>query len=845
MSPLLERDTLRDKLQADAANRKPPFVPNHQMVRVIGRGSYGEIWLARSLTGAWRAVKIVDRRTFESEKAFLREFEGMSKFEPISRGDAGFVDILHVGRDESGGFFYYVMELADDHLACGPVDPECYLPKTLKSELSRRCRLLADECITVGLSLTKALGALHAQGLVHRDIKPANIIFVGGVPKIADIGLVADSGQTSYVGTEGYVPLEGPGTPQADLYSLGKVLYEIAMGKDRMDFPAVNSALAELPDKTVLLKLNAVFLRACANDPANRYANAEEMHEDLVRLRDGRRLADHRGHRFLLPVGVAAALLLAGALYHYENRRVARGSAYFETEPPGAMIIVGDRMVRSPEGFSGLTTGKHTARVMLPGYDPVVVSFKIKANGTARPPKINLTHALGAAEISSNPPGASFELRQGDAVVEKGTCPQKLTGIPAGQYDLVMSLGDRRQTDTLDVKRGDVTTKEVEFVSGVVAVNSIPPGAEIWLDGKRAGIAPMELSMAEGDHEIVGRYLSWPPLTRKDVKATRSQKLSVSFEFVGGSAKIASAPGGAVVIADGKEVGRTPLLVEDLDPGEVRYTLRLPGFKDMEVKGAIQPGEQTFMEARFVNRMGPTRGEPWENTLAMRFAPVRDVLVGIWPVRVQDYEAFCQAASRARPVADFSQGPTHPVVKVSWQDATDFCEWLTAKERGAGRIEEGQRYRLPTDLEWSAAAGIADEGRATPEERDGKGRDFPWGKQWPPPAGFGNFADSAVKKKGMNTIAGYHDGFPETSPVGSFPPNRFGLFDMSGNVWQWCADSYKGGATGVHDWGVLRGGSYGTASPAELRSSYRNVAVRSERDVLYGFRCVLDPGPGR
>ena len=90
------------------------------MVRVIGRGSYGEIWLARSLTGAWRAVKIVDRQTFGSDKAFLREFEGMARFEPISRSDAGFVDILHVGRDENGGYFFYVMELADDHLAGAP-----------------------------------------------------------------------------------------------------------------------------------------------------------------------------------------------------------------------------------------------------------------------------------------------------------------------------------------------------------------------------------------------------------------------------------------------------------------------------------------------------------------------------------------------------------------------------------------------------------------------------------------------------------------------------------------------------------------------------------------------------
>ena len=96
------------------AERERPRVPNHDLVRVIGRGAYGEIWMARSLTGALRAVKIVDQRTFESESSFQREFEGMARFEPISRSDAGFVDILHVGRDDGGHFFYYVMELADE-----------------------------------------------------------------------------------------------------------------------------------------------------------------------------------------------------------------------------------------------------------------------------------------------------------------------------------------------------------------------------------------------------------------------------------------------------------------------------------------------------------------------------------------------------------------------------------------------------------------------------------------------------------------------------------------------------------------------------------------------------------
>ncbi len=821
--------------------REVPNIPNHEMVRVIGRGSYGEIWLAKSLTGTWRAVKIVDRRTFESDKTFLREFEGMSKFEPISRGDAGFVDILHVGREEGGHFFYYVMELADDHLAGGRIDPGHYAPKTLKSELARRSRLMADECVTVGLSLSRALGVLHAQGLVHRDIKPANIIFVGGVPKIADIGLVAASGQESYVGTEGYVPPEGPGSAQADIYSLGKVLYEIAMGKDRMEFPSVSTRLDELPDKATLLQLNEVLLRACANNPAERYAHAEEMHEDLVRLRDGRPLVARVRRRWPVLVGIGAAALLTGAGWHFSHLDTQRGGVLVETEPTGAMVVLGGQMKRSPAQFAELTTGRHSAHVMLPGYDPVDVALEIPANAEAHPAKLRLAQARGAVGLASRPAGAEFELRQGETVVKSGTTPAHLADLPIGAYQVLMRLDGRERTAELEIKRGETSPVEIEFASGRIAVTSTPPGAEIFADGRPAGTAPVELALAEGAHEIAARYRSWPE-QKMSVQADRAQPGAAAFEFAGGSVKITSSPGGAAVFAQGAELGRTPLLVEDLEPGRVRYEIRLAGFKNIEVTGDVQPGGQTFLPARFVKRAGPVRGQPWENSLGMKFAPVGDVLVGVWPVRVQDFEAFCAAASRARSAADFPQTAAHPAVSVNWEDATAFCEWLTARELAAERLENGQLYRLISDKEWSAAAGLPDEGGETPEQRDGKTRDFPWGKQWPPPAGAGNFADGPSKRGA--SIAGYRDGFAWTSPVGSFAANRAGLFDMTGNVWQWCADSYKGGAAGARDWGVLRGGSWGTVTPAELRMSYRNVVDRSERDVIFGFRCVLVPGAG-
>jgi WD40 repeat protein len=308
---------------------KPPAVPDHELLRRIGQGAYGEVWLARNVMGTWRAVKVVYRRTFQDDRPFEREFEGIRKFEPVSRSQPSQVNILHVGRNEAEGYFYYVMELGDDQARGQEIDPASYAPRTLKSELLFRGHLPAAECVRLALDLTTALEHLHAHGLVHRDIKPANIIFVNGQPKLADIGLVAQAEATmSFVGTEGYVPPEGPGTVQADLYSLGKVLYEIATGRDRQEFPELPTRLGASPaEEAELLELNEVFLKACDHEVKRRYASAQEMHADLALLQAGESVArlrnTERRLRFVQRAGalVTAIAALAAGLYLWQARQ--------------------------------------------------------------------------------------------------------------------------------------------------------------------------------------------------------------------------------------------------------------------------------------------------------------------------------------------------------------------------------------------------------------------------------------------------------------------------------------------------------------------------------------------
>lgn len=316
---------------ASAPPLPPPRVPDHELIRRIGRGAYGEVWLARCAIGAYRAVKIVHRQSFDHDRPFEREFEGILKFEPISRRHDSQVDILHVGRGDN--CFYYVMELADDQATGGQINPDHYTPRTLKSDLLFHGRLPFEECVRIGVALATALENLHGNGLAHRDVKPSNIIFVNGVPKLADIGLVAAVEATrSYVGTEGFAAPEGPGSPQADLYSLGKVLYEAATGKDRQEFPELPTLLRELPDREGLMELNAVIARACRHDPKDRYLSATAMRADLELLQSGKSLARlHRTQerlRFVQRAGAVvtalAALIAAGWLWQAKQTKEVR-----------------------------------------------------------------------------------------------------------------------------------------------------------------------------------------------------------------------------------------------------------------------------------------------------------------------------------------------------------------------------------------------------------------------------------------------------------------------------------------------------------------------------------------
>lgn len=262
------------------------------------------------------------------------------------------------------------------------------------------------------------------------------------------------------------------------------------------------------------------------------------------------------------------------------------------------------------------------------------------------------------------------------------------------------------------------------------------------------------------------------------------------------------------------------------------------------------------------------------NSLGLRFVPIpklTNVMFCTWLTRVRDFRLFVndrtnnggyEYTNGTTPWIVTSNDLTHvtfaygwknpgfaqsddcPVVCVNWYDARKFCAWLTRRERASGKISADQQYRLPTDAEWSIAAGLEGERAGMPADKSMQIKDlYAWGTNWPPPPGAGNFGGEEAKNRDwyppMPVIAGYNDGYPRTSPVDSFPPNRYGLYDMAGNAGEWCEDSYSGVAH-VRVW---RGGTWNCVWPGNLWLSTRGFDVVDTRNSVVGFRMASSSAP--
>lgn len=903
----------------------------------------------------YRAVKVVRREDFEYERTFEREFEGIQRYEKVSHEHPGLVDILHVGRDREAGFYYYVMELADDESGESvETGHETYRPRTLSSDLRRGKTHSVRECVDLGIAMGRALGHLHHAGLTHRDVKPSNIIIVKGHPKLADVGLVASTGQRTFVGTEGYVPPEGPGTSSADLYSLAMVLYEMHTGKDRLDFPELPTNLEISPsvNRDEWRALNSVICRAGSPDPRKRYDSAEHFARALETVCAVTWKAPETGRNFLPALFGTVAVLGLLAIVGFGGWWIWQDNQRFVEKHTPLLSDSGDRGINgaglrtpipvkpSATGVSGKTasgggsekgkpaeskpgkapesgerakskagaasestsTGKSAAKSKEvektvpdepketpkppmkgkgdgpekpdPGAEEVAEKSKEESGESSKPLVAEVV--VGHLKITSQPQAATV-FHEGKEIGVTETKPME---FPVGAVELVLKREGFR-----DYHYRGVVRQGTAVVNAVLQRDLGPVEGQPWRDSLGIPFA----ATAEGGHrsvtevtvEVFDRfneetgsqiprtgqkgiaYLSDPAavwqfcdwLTEKDRASgylgekdylrpardpvdpgSQAFFLEVSQDF--GLLVLNSDPEGARIYRGGDYLGETPAPLP-LRLGPYHFLLYGDGHAVAEVEGELTAIEPVPLVVALEPDASVEFGKSWTNSQGMLLLPAGPLLVARTETPMRAYYEFVAEQGAALDPTVAAVEWDYPASGVSQPVAVAFCEWLTERERKSRWIRPWQRYRLPTDLEWSRLVGLVGEVGATPEERSASGAGtFPWGKEWPPPPGAGNFADLAASGRfGGRVIEGYSDGYESTAPVGSFGATPDGLHDLAGNLWEWVADPYNPTGDGLR---VVRGGAWNAFQAEILASSYRNPVPAETADSAIGFRYVLE-----
>jgi formylglycine-generating enzyme required for sulfatase activity len=472
-----------------------------------------------------------------------------------------------------------------------------------------------------------------------------------------------------------------------------------------------------------------------------------------------------------------------------------------------------------------------------PGFQSKIIEVKIPPDATEEKPlllqeKLTVFEPPKPMEVWEDHLGARYKPRDKEHVSE-GYVTES-----AWKSSLPVTKWDKGQVEFLKFSENG---KPVEIVLAT------KEAAVAFCDWLRVG------ALAEGrlekHHEVVPAYeqsFQDPKMSEKAREKGLRPFHVIVREINYGMIRLVTNPPGASVYINGEARGVTgekPVLIGEVKPGKVDVYLVLDGYKPKQETKTVVPGEALTMEAKLDPNDGVVFGKEWQNGLGMKFVPFGDLMVSMWETRVSDYNRFVAATGYPSPrTPEFAQADDSPVVYVRREDAMAFCKWLTEFERKKERISKWHEYRLPTDMEWSRMAELDEEEGLGPLWRDTrKAKSFPWGDAWPPPPGSGNFADTtAALAPGTlleKTIRNYTDEHAYTAPVGSFPPNRYGIHDLSGNVEEWVLDNYDG--MSGSDLGVLRGGGWATYEQDRLYTGSRNPQPVTYPDAMYGFRVIL------
>jgi formylglycine-generating enzyme required for sulfatase activity len=756
-----------------------------------GCGAYGEVWQAEDISGRLLAIKIVSKKMYGS--GWQREFNGIKNYCRLISNHPNLIQIMHVGEDDK--YFFYTMELADN--LAEPGKP--YYADTLADRLAANGPFPPEQLVILTKYLLNGVGTLHEAGLIHRDIKPANIIFVNGMPKLSDIGFVAQrDANMSLAGTVGFIPPEellgendsstGNNT-HYDIYAIGKVMYCALTRLPPDEFPflpeSVNSDLGK--------RLSQVIGIACCRNPAARISSIDEFRKLLLMAANGDEIIEKQAAPAsglsLTPMAekISAAAIVVIAIVILVGLFMLKG----RTEPPATQ----------EDSNTIVSSGKPASQAA--------------AVNTAGPSPVRSASAMQATPATVQQKAVQSVVKEAPAAAElnKTITKEKTASTTAVDNKNIMDDIPKPVTPAPDSEPVDKTAPvpaEVKSAPAVAAPASTAATDKIAKTAKK-----IKRANVDSDDQLAALQDKKDALVKKDAAADTKEIDAKIDEVKARIAKRAVKKGGKkadtatpapaeVKPAPAVAAPSTITSVPQSTPAAPKQTPAPQPVKDsnwtvpnLEMQFVyVAPG--TFMMGYDVKSPVAVKQKFW---------------IGKYEVMQQEYQKIVGSNPSNH------KGNRLPVENVSWNEAAAFCTKLTEQENRAGRLPDGYVYRLPTQAEWEYAARGGSKSR--------------------------NYMYSGSND--LKAVAWYcNNSGTMTREVGTKLPNELGIHDMTGNVFEMCQDLYStcDGGTGNSSGGkpaiqhFHKGGGYLGKTLSHCNPGHAGPLFE-ERYIMTGFRVVL------
>ena len=548
-------------------------------------------------------------------------------------------------------------------------------------------------------------------------------------------------------------------------------------------------------------------------------------------------------------------------------------------EIEGARIhIDGEEVGTTPVQQMKVRPGQRSVEIFAKNYQDLKTHMDVEGCGVHQALQFALVPAWGDVTIGSTPEGANVKI-DGKSVGETPLTVQ----IPQGTYTLEVDADQYKTWQTqLTVKPNEpqvLDNIKLLPADGILALSSSPSGANVTVGDGYVGRTPLQIPLEpKTTHLVLISKAGYEKATRKvRVSSAQVKNLTVELVPIKGVVYLVVEPKDAELFINGKSWG--PIRPElQLTAVEQQLEIRKAGYQSFITRITPRPGfpqevrvalkrevpekvvPPSLIEThngyalRLINpgpfTMGASRREQGRrsNETLRKVVLERPFYMGVKEVTNKEFRGFLAEHNSGWFKKLSLNRDEMPVVQVTWEQAALFCNWLSEKAslppsyvkrdgKWVAAEPMGGGYRLPTEAEWEYSAR---------HEKDKASLKYPWGNSFPPTPKSGNFADASAKGLLPNYLLNYNDGYAGPAPPGVFKPNTLGLYDLGGNVAEWCHDYYAiyvysgqkvildplGPEEGKHR--VIKGSSWKDSSITALRLAYRDYSSDKREDV--GFR---------